>query len=89
MNPVDSFTTCFFEIFFGNVIETIQNFGIIPFDAKSLTLDTILFLAISEKLLFGGISVLWTSVSILVANFVFPDKKISTSSATNFFKFCF
>ena len=58
VKPDASFTTCFFEIFFGNVIETIQNFGIIPFDAKSLTLETILFLAISEKLLFGGISVL-------------------------------
>ena len=49
-----------------------QNFRIIPFAAKSLTQETILFLAMSTKSDFGGISVLSTSVSTFVAQSSLP-----------------
>ena len=84
LNPVDNSIICFFEIFFGIVTEIIQNFGSIPFAAKSLTLETTLFLAMSIKFDLGGMSVLSTKVSIFEAHIWLPIRKISTSSGVNF-----
>ena len=65
--PFDNSSTCFFDIVFGNVTDIIQNFGIIPFAAKSLTLETMLFLEISDNFEPFGISVLSTNVSTPVS----------------------
>ena len=53
------------ESFFGIVNDMIPKIGLTPFAAKSLTHDTILFLAASASSISGGRSVLSTSVSTL------------------------
>ena len=57
------------------------------FAAKSLTLETILFLDISNNFEPFGISVLSTNVSTHTAHCSFPNLKTSTSSDRNFFLF--
>ena len=67
------------------LVKLIQNFGINPFAAKSLKLETTLFLAISDNFEPFGISVLSTNVSTHTAHCSFPNLKISISSERFFF----
>ena len=80
LKPVASLTICFFEIFFGIETEIIQNFGIIPFAAKSLMLETTLFLAIiifeSPNLNGISMSLNWTEIFLSSERF---SKKSSIS----------
>ena len=73
----------FFESFLGKTTETIPKIGLIPFAAKSLIQEIILYLAIYCSPTFFGISVLSTNVSIFKTKYFFPILKYSTSSDTN------
>ena len=65
-------------------IEIIPYDGLTPFEAKSLTHATILFLAASDNFILDGMSVLCTSVSVFATILFLPKLKTSTSSESNF-----
>jgi hypothetical protein len=72
------------EIDLGSPNESIYAEGTKPFAAKSLTHDTILFLATCHELIDGGMSVLPTSISHFRASwrgrFDLPKSMSATSS---------
>ena len=71
------------ENFLGIERDMIAYSGFTPFEAKSLTQETKLFLEISLIFIPGGTSVLSTNMSDFVTMVVLPSCTVSTSSGTN------